>query len=92
MVVRQVGRLPLQVRQGGGEVDRVLAGAAADFQDAATRREVGAQDREDGVAVAGGGWGVWEHSAIIANQGHLRDWTLHSRSLAGPLGRLLLGT
>ena len=29
LVVRQVGRLPLQVRQGGGEVDGLLAGAAA---------------------------------------------------------------
>ena len=71
MVVRQVGRLPLQVRQGGGEVHGVLAGAAADFQDAATRREVSAQDCEDGVAVAGGGWGVWEgwrHVVIITQQ------------------------
>ena len=67
MVVDQVGRLPLQVRQRGGEVDGVLAGAAADFEDAARVREVDAKNPKDGVAVAGGGWGVWEgHRLIIA--------------------------
>ena len=43
-----IGRLPLQVRQGGGEVDGVLAGAAADFEDAVASGEVLADYSADG--------------------------------------------
>ena len=58
MVLGEVARLPVQVRQGGGEVDGVLAGAGADFQDVVAMGEVLAEDGEDRVAVARGGRGV----------------------------------
>jgi hypothetical protein len=52
MVLDHVRALPDQVRQVRGEVHRVLAGAAADLEDAAAVREHGAQHRQDRVAVA----------------------------------------
>ena len=57
VVLRHIAGLPDEKRQRRAEEHRVLAGAAADFQDAPAIREGVAQDREDGLAVplAGGG-------------------------------------
>jgi hypothetical protein len=63
------GALPGQVRQRGGEVDRVLAGAAADLQHARPVGEAFAQHREDrlAVAIAGGSVGLL-HGAALAGK------------------------
>lgn len=44
--------------QGGGEIDRVLAGAAADFEPPLTVGKDLAQYRENGLAVLLAGFGV----------------------------------
>jgi hypothetical protein len=51
-VRRDIGALPDEVRQRRREVDRVLAGAAADFQHASAIGEALAQHREDRFAIA----------------------------------------
>lgn len=56
--IRPVGGLPGQMRQVAGEVDGVLAGAAADFQHLPAVGEDLAEHGEDGLAVSGGGGGV----------------------------------
>jgi hypothetical protein len=48
----RVGRLPLQVRQGGGVIDGMFAGAGRDFQHDAALRQSGLQHLQDRIAVA----------------------------------------
>lgn len=52
-----VGRLPGQAGQRGAEPDRVLSGAAGDFQDQRPGRQQVAQHGQDGFSVPRGGGG-----------------------------------
>jgi hypothetical protein len=48
----EVGGLPEQRRQGGCEVDGVLAGAAGDLQHGPVFRQYTREDGEDGIPIA----------------------------------------
>ena len=62
MIAGQVAGMPVQVRQRRGEIHRVLAGAAADFQDLVRTGKLASQYRKDGVTVLFAGLGILFHA------------------------------
>jgi hypothetical protein len=84
-----VGRLPGQRRHAGGEVHRVLAGAAGDLQHQAAAGQDLVEDLEDRVAVAQRRGGRPLHGPIVAEKvrGRCRSGTPAVRFVGEPARR-----